>query len=78
MEEAARLVRLADIFLIVGTSLVVYPAAGLVNYVNPLLPKFIVDRKIPYLAGLPNLTAIEKPATEGMKELMPLLYQLKE
>lgn len=73
MEKAARLVLYADIFLIVGTSLVVYPAAGLVNYAPPYLPKYIVDKKIPYLPGLPNLTAIEKPATEGMKEIMPLL-----
>lgn len=73
MEKAAGLVLYADIFLIVGTSLVVYPAAGLVNYAPPYLPKYIVDKKIPYLPGLPNLTAIEKPATEGMKEVAPLL-----
>lgn len=73
MEKAAKLVMKADIFLIVGTSLVVYPAAGLVNYASPYLPKFIVDKKIPYLPGLPNLTAIEKPATEGMQEVIPLL-----
>lgn len=73
MEQAARLVLHADIFLIVGTSLVVYPAAGLVNYAPPYLPKYIVDKKIPYLPGLPNLTAIEKPATEGMQEVIPLL-----
>lgn len=73
MEAAARLVLNADVFLIVGTSLVVYPAAGLVNYAPPFLPKFIVDKKIPYVAGLRNLTVIEKPATEGMKEVLPLL-----
>ena len=73
MEKAAKLVLHADIFLIVGTSLVVYPAAGLVNYAPPFLPKYIVDKKIPSLPGLPNLTAIEKPATEGMKEVVPLL-----
>jgi NAD-dependent deacetylase len=73
MEKAAKLLLNADIFLIVGTSLVVYPAAGLVNYAPPYLPKYIVDKKIPYLPGLPNLTAIEKPATEGMKEVVPML-----
>jgi NAD-dependent deacetylase len=73
MEEAARRVLNADVFLIVGTSLVVYPAAGLVNYVPPYLPKFIVDKKIPYTTGMRNLIAIEKPATEGMKEVIPLL-----
>lgn len=75
MEKAARLVLYADIFLIVGTSLVVYPAAGLVNYAPPYLPKYIVDKKIPYLPGLPKLIAIEKPATEGMKEVVPLLQK---
>lgn len=73
MEKAAQDVLHADIFLIVGTSLVVYPAAGLINYAPLYLPKYIVDKKIPYLPGLPNLTAIEKPATEGMKEVVSLL-----
>jgi NAD-dependent deacetylase len=73
MEAAARLVLDADLFLIVGTSLVVYPAAGLVNYAAPFLPKFIVDKKIPYVPPMRNLTAIEKPATEGIKEVIPLL-----
>lgn len=76
MEPAAKLVLNADIFLIVGTSLVVYPAAGLVNYAPPFLPKFIVDKKIPSTYGLRNLTAIEKPATEGMKEVAPMLKKL--
>lgn len=73
MEPAARLVHDAAIFLVVGTSLVVYPAAGLVNYAPPFLPKFIVDKKVPSTHGLRNLTAIEKPATEGMKEVATLL-----
>lgn len=76
MQEAARRVRAADIFLIIGTSLVVYPAAGLVDYAVPSIPKFVVDKKIPSLQGIPNLTAIEKPATKGMEEAMPLLKAL--
>ena len=77
MEEAIEVVKTADIFLIVGTSLVVYPAAGLVNYAPWPIPKFIVDRKIPYTSALYNLTAIEKPATEGMQECRQLLLQLQ-
>lgn len=69
MEEAAALVKSADLFLIVGTSLVVYPAAGLVDYAPWPIPKFIVDKKIPYTTALHNLTAIEKGAAEGMQEL---------
>ena len=75
MEDAALLTRQAEIFLIVGTSLVVYPAAGLVNYAPWHIPKFIVDKTIPYTSSLHNLTAIEKPAGEGMKELKNLLKQ---
>jgi NAD-dependent deacetylase len=76
MEEAARIARQADIFLIVGTSLAVYPAAGLVHYVPVEIPKFIVDKKIPYLSSLHHFTAIEKGAGEGMKELKELLKTL--
>ena len=73
MEAAIEIVKKADIFLIVGTSLVVYPAAGLVNYAPWPIPKFMVDRKIPYTSSLYNLTAIEKGAAEGMQELKTLL-----
>lgn len=76
MQEAARRVRSADIFLIIGTSLVVYPAAGLVDYALPGIPKFVIDKKIPNMQGMPTITAIEKPATEGMKHAMPLLKAL--
>jgi NAD-dependent deacetylase len=77
IEEAARITRMADLFLVVGTSLVVYPAAGLVDYAPYGIPKFIVDKKIPYTASLPNVTAIEKPASEGMAELAQILNELK-
>lgn len=73
MEEAVHIVYSADIFVVVGTSLVVYPAAGLINYVELNTPKFIVDKKIPYISPMKNLTLIEKPATEGVGELISLL-----
>lgn len=73
IEEAVPLIRAADIFVVVGTSLVVYPAAGLVNYAGWDIPKFIIDKKLPYTTDLYNLTAIEKPATEGVTELKKLL-----
>ena len=75
MEEAVTVVYGADIFVVVGTSLVVYPAAGLINYVKPGTAKFIVDKKIPYTSPMKNLTLIEKPATEGVRELIDLLRQ---
>ncbi len=73
MEEAVPIVYAADIFVVVGTSLVVYPAAGLLNYVAFDTPKYIIDKKIPYTSAMQNLTMIEKPATEGVKELKKLL-----
>lgn len=77
MEPAAKLVRSAEIFLIVGTSLVVYPAAGLVDFVSPTAECIVVDRKLPYLNSSTRFTAIEKPASEGMKEVVMMLGKLK-
>jgi len=76
ISDAISIVHSADVFVVVGTSLVVYPAAGLVNYAPWEIPKFIIDKKIPYSSGLYNLTAIEKPATEGVKELREKLALL--
>jgi len=76
IEEAMKITRTAQIFVVVGTSLVVYPAAGLVNFATWQIPKFIVDKKVPYTSSLYNLTAIEMPATEGVKELQKRLKGL--
>ena len=76
IEEAIPIAYSADIFVVVGTSLVVYPAAGLINYVALEIPKFIVDKNIPYTSPMKNLTLIEKPATEGVKELIEILRKL--
>ncbi len=77
IEPAAELASIADIFVVVGTSLAVYPAAGLVNYAPRAIPKFIVDKRVPHTSSIYNLTAIEKPATEGMVELKEKLQALK-
>ncbi len=73
IEEAIPIVRSSDIFVVAGTSLVVYPAAGLVNYAARHIPKYIIDKRIPYTSAITNITAIEKPATEGVKTLLVLL-----
>jgi NAD-dependent deacetylase len=67
--QAGRLVRETDIFAIIGTSLAVYPAAGLLDFADPAIPKFIVDKNIPFTRGIQNLYNIERPATEGIGEL---------
>jgi NAD-dependent deacetylase len=73
IEKAAYIVRNADIFVVVGTSLVVYPAAGLVNYAPWPIPKYIIDKQIPYAAEVYNVRGIEKPATQGVQELITML-----
>ena len=76
IEEAIPIVHDADIFIVAGTSLVVYPAAGLVNYAQPHIPKYIIDKRIPYTSAISNITAIEKPATEGVKILRDMLAKI--
>ena len=73
METASSVTSQADVFLVVGTSLVVYPAAGLVNAVPHSVPKYIVDPKIPDLFPVPNLHFISEKASKGMEEVKKLL-----
>ncbi len=76
IEQAIPIVQIADIFVVVGTSLVVYPAAGLVHYAPASVPKFIIDKKIPYTSSVYNITAIENSATEGITQLKAALKSL--
>ena len=71
--KAMKIMREADIFILVGSSLQVYPAAGLVDYVPHQVPKYIIDKKIPYASAPANFFFIEKPATEGVEELKKFL-----
>lgn len=77
IEPAADIAAMADIFVVIGTSLVVYPAAGLLNYAPKQIPKFIIDKSIPYTQSVFNITAIEAPASEGVKILMAELSPLR-
>jgi NAD-dependent deacetylase len=76
IEIAADIASMADIFVVIGTSLVVYPAAGLVNYAPREIPKFIIDKNIPYTQSVAHLTAIEAVASEGMLILKERLTRL--
>jgi NAD-dependent deacetylase len=69
---AAEVMQTADIFILVGTSLQVYPAAGLIDFVGDDVPKYIIDKKIPSVARYRNIHLIEKNATEGMRELVEI------
>lgn len=72
-EKAIQIAMQADFFAVVGTSLQVYPAAGLVQFVPRSIPKFIVDKRIPDVDGSLQITAIELPATEGVRKLAGIL-----
>lgn len=70
IEEAAYLSSLADIFIVVGTSLVVYPAAGLLNYIDEQIPVYIVDPGEPSFTKRKNITFIQQKATTGVAYLI--------
>lgn len=74
IEPAFQLVNAwADIIILIGSSLLVYPAAGLLKYAPPQIPKYVIDRKIPDVDDLQNIIKIEKSATEGIEDLKKLL-----
>ena len=73
IETAINYCAQADIFLIIGTSLNVYPAAGLLNYVPHNVPVYLIDpNQVPIASGR-QVHFIQKGASAGMEELMKLL-----
>ena len=73
IEQAVEWVQQADIFVIIGTSLAVYPAAGLTAYVRPGTPIYLIDpNDVDYNPRL-GITHIMKGASEGVKELIRIL-----
>ena len=73
ISPAAEAVGEADVFVIIGTSLNVYPAAGLAHYVRPGTPIFLIDPDDVSITHIPNLTHIRKGASEGMRQLITML-----
>ncbi|MDE7377060.1 MAG: NAD-dependent deacylase [Muribaculaceae bacterium] len=72
-EPAVDLVRQADVFVIIGTSLAVYPAAALLQYVKPGTPIYYID---PRPAAVPSyVTVIPTGASEGMRRLAKMLAE---
>lgn len=69
IEVAATYASKADIFVVVGTSMVVYPAAGLIHSVPYDTMKYIVDPKRPDVANLPFTKFIEDKASTGLETL---------
>ncbi|MEM9676150.1 MAG: NAD-dependent deacylase [Bacteroidota bacterium] len=77
MEVAQREAAQADIFMVVGTSLQVYPAAGLLYDVPPGIPIYIIDPSIPDHHSQPNITPIAEPASTGVPTLAKQLLNAK-
>lgn len=76
MEVAAMHAQKADVFLVVGTSLVVYPAAGLIDYVPYETLKYVVDPKLPPIQSTPYLKMFEEKASTGMEKIKQELLNL--
>jgi NAD-dependent deacetylase len=72
IEQAIPVMQSADIFVLIGSSLVVYPAAGLIDYVPPRVPKYVIDKHIPDTSYY-SIIPIEMPATEGIEDLKRML-----
>lgn len=75
MEPAIQEALAADIFIVAGTSLVVYPAAGLLDFIRPEVPKFIVDPKIPAVANGNNFYLYEESASTGLPKVKEYLIK---
>ena len=73
IEVAAEICMKADIFVLIGTSLAVYPAAGLIDFVPPITRKYIIDPKTPDVRRYKNVVSIERNAVDGMEVLQTLL-----
>ena len=71
--EAIPFIKQADICVVIGTSFNVYPAAGLVQYVNINNPIYYIDPNPAYIPDYPDIKVIKATATEGMKELIKIL-----
>jgi NAD-dependent deacetylase len=75
MDRAIAEVSTADILVVIGTSLVVYPAAGLVDYCPADIPVFIIDPKIPDLPYRKNLYRYPEKASTGMEKVKEMLIE---
>lgn len=69
IEVAARHAREADVFLVVGTSMLVYPAAGLIDYVSYDAIKYVVDPNVPSISHVPGIKIFQEKASTGMEKI---------
>ena len=76
IEEAVKVAAKADLFVVVGTSMAVYPAAGLIGYVNNDVPKYYIDPNAFALSGITNLNIIKEKAGTGVPRLVKNLMKV--
>ena len=69
MEKAKQIAEKADLFVVIGTSLNVYPAAGILNFVSPYIPSWLVDPGEFHLEYVKELKHIRQTAVKGAEEL---------
>ncbi len=74
IEAAAKAMTTADLFILAGTSLQVYPAAGLIDLLPTGIPKYIIDTNPPYIPPHHNFKVIQKPASQGVVEVKNILF----
>ena len=75
MEPAIAETTEADIFMVVGTSMQVYPAASLLYYVEDNVPKYIIDPRLPLVHPRPNLHLLEEKASVGVPKVCQELIE---
>jgi NAD-dependent deacetylase len=78
IEEAAEITSIADIFVIIGTSMVVYPAAGLINYVRPRVPIYLIDPNPINSPMSRKVEFIKEVASKGVEILIEKLTKKKD
>jgi NAD-dependent deacetylase len=69
MEMAYYIAEKADLFIVIGTSLAVYPAAGIIDYTPAAIPKYLIDPGDVSVSGIRNLTVIKEKAGAGLTKL---------
>ncbi|MFL5765101.1 MAG: SIR2 family NAD-dependent protein deacylase [Bacteroidia bacterium] len=75
MDTANLIAEKADIFVVVGTSMAVYPAAGLIDHAGQAIPKYLIDPNSVKINGINNLTVIREKASVGLPQLVSELMK---
>lgn len=74
MDVAIEVAMTAELLVVVGTSMVVYPAASLIHYVGVDVPKYIINPNMPEVSPMSHLHYIEKIGSEGLEEFKQIMY----